>query len=161
MQKRHTLHGAAARIGASPRSKPSEPPNESGARIRSAEASTERVERSIQASIDFAMSELESLEIPYTASAPPLAAEPAQQMPRGMPPLPFVAPHPRNMPPLPAPPSALSLAPAAEPKAPAGPRAALDSLPIAAAARPSRWLLLVALTLGLACLGLAFWMRAR
>lgn len=166
MQKRHTLHGAAPRL-TTKRPGPSASAAESGTRLRSAQPSTPSLEENIQASIEFAMAELDALEVPYTASAPPLAVEPAQQMPRGMPPLPFHAPHPVNMPPLPQLPRAVvptappSLADAAAPSAlelltPAiSPENEVDASP-----RPSRWLLFVALVLGITCLALAFWLKA-
>jgi hypothetical protein len=153
MHKRHTLHGSTSRTA-----RPiSSIPGESGTRLR---RSIPSVEDNIQASIEFAMAELDALEVPYTASAPPLAAEPAQQMPRGMPPLPFHAPHPRNMPPLPSRLQARSSLPAAAAVAdlsPAPPQASTSEV----SAPPSRWLLFVALTLGIVCLGLAFWLRSR
>jgi hypothetical protein len=144
-------------MSAQGRPNPSEPPNESGTRIRSAGRSTLSIEQNIEACIDFAISELESLEVPYTASAPPLAIEPAQQMPRGMPPLPFLAPHPRNMPPLPA---ALSSAPSAASALVGSSEPSPLSSEGDAPARPSRWLLFVALGLGIICLSLAFWLQS-
>jgi hypothetical protein len=149
MQKRHTLHGAARTA----RPISSRPPGDSGTRLRSATG----VEDSIQASIEFAMAELDALEVPYTASAPPLAAEPAQQMPRGMPPLPFRAPHPRNMPPLPAPSPSAAARP--RPAAAQGSEVSTNTPGADAAARPSRWLLFVALGLGVVCIALAFWLQ--
>jgi hypothetical protein len=153
MHKRHTLHGSVSRT-ARPTSSI---PGESATRLR---RSIPSVEDNIQASIEFAMAELDALEVPYTASAPPLAAEPAQQMPRGMPPLPFHAPHPGNMPPLPARLQARSSLPAAPGAAELSAAAPLESTGDASAP-PSRWLLFVALALGIVCLGLAFWLRAR
>jgi len=105
------------------------------------------------------MDELDSLEMPFRASAPPLSAPPApQQMPRGMPPLPFQAPHPRNMPPLPA---ALQLVPSIPTSSPANDAAPSgDTSPSNdAKARPSRWWLFVALVMGVACLGGALWLQ--
>lgn len=170
MHKRHTLHGAAPRIGVRGRSLSSLPPGESGTRIRGADRQSTGVDESILASIDSAMDELDSLEMPFRASAPPLTAPPPpQQMPRGMPPLPFLAPHPANMPPLPNPstPShspANDAAPNADPIAshsssnaavPSGDSLANSDLK----ARPSRWWLFIALALGVACLGAALWLQ--
>src|SRR6478609_8726497 len=109
MNQRRISPGAAAGHSAEPEN-PNHLDAESGMRIRRVGASR-LVDDDVDAAIDCAMNELDALEVPYTASAPPLAAEPAQQMPRGMPPLPFVAPHPRNMPPLPAKLKAVSLVP--------------------------------------------------
>lgn len=172
MHKRHTLHGAAARPTVHERFRSSQPPGESGTRIRRAGGEAFDVRDTIQASLDSALAELDLLEIPYRASAPPLTLEPAQQMPRGMPPLPFRAPHPHNMPPLPS--KVLSLKPQHDTVAQAKPEPepALDRqrqadlvamsapeapLPPAAEAvvRPGRWLMPVALTLGLLCLVVA------
>jgi hypothetical protein len=151
MHKRNTLHGSAGRAGASARSASSIPPAESSTRIRGAARSTSGVEDSIHASIEFAIEELDSLELPFAAVAPPLV-EPPQRMPRGMPPLPFQAPHPRNMPPLPLVPS-LS-APAND--AMASPD---DSKTSDLAPRPSRGWLFVALLMGVVCLGGALWLQ--
>lgn len=149
MQKRHTLHGATRRTREATLS--SAPPGESSTRIRGAEQSAKGVEETIQASIESAMAELDSLEMPFRASAPPLTAAPPQQMPRGMPPLPFKAPHPSNMPPLPAGLRLVSTPPVSEtvPEPPA---------PAVGSARPSRSWVFIALVLGLVCLGLALWL---
>jgi hypothetical protein len=153
MHKRHTLHGAAHRIGVRGRSLSSQPPGESGTRIRGAQQQPPAgVDENVLASIDSAMHELDSLEMPFRASAPPLTAPPPpQQMPRGMPPLPFQAPHPRHMPPLPVQRPALSKRPAND--------ALLESERAVVEAPPSRWWLFVALTLGVACLALALWLQ--
>lgn len=159
MQKRHTLHGAVPRPSTQVRLVPSQPPTESGTRIRNARSS-EGVDDNVQASIDFAMAELDNLEMPYRASAPPLTVSPAQQMPRGMPPLPFQAPHPHNMPPLPV---AVPALPASSPSNDVRTTAALSPTPDVAAAadvaRPSRWWLFVALAMGAVCLGGALWLQ--
>jgi len=158
MHKRHTLHGAAARPAAQERFRSSAPPGESGARIRHAGGRAYDVRDSIQASLDSALAELDLLEVPYTASAPPLAIEPVQQMPRGMPPLPFRAPHPRHMPPLPSKVASLVPKPSRAPTGAEDARASAPAFPAAAgeaSARPSRWLMPIALTLGLLCLAVA------
>ena len=159
MNKRHTLHGATARSDARATPITDRPPAESSTRIRHAGKSTANVEDNIQASIDFALTELEALEVPYSASAPPLAMKPAQQMPRGMPPLPFKAPHPLNMPPLPGRLSAASSVPG--PALEASSEAAQDLSPAPGSARVGSWLLVVTLALGVACLALSFWLQSR
>jgi len=150
MHKRHTLHGAR-RIPAREGSISSAPPGESGTRIRGADPKLASLEDGIKASIDSAMVELDSLEMPFRASAPPLTTAPAQQMPRGMPPLPFKAPHPANMPPLPLASLRPKSAPVLEPSTP--------EAPVAPSGKPGRWWVLVALLLGFACLGGALWLQ--
>ncbi len=154
MQKRHTLHGAARKTQAREQSISSAPPGESGTRIRGAHYSG-GLEDNIQASIDSAMRELGALEMPFRASAPPLTTAPVQQMPRGMPPLPFKAPHPSNMPPLP-----MAAPPSPPPTADKPPRE-LDLRAGRASARLGTGWGLVALLLGLACIGAALWLQVR
>ena len=86
--------------------RPSEAPiARSETRLKRASVSTdppqlEDLLDAMQASLDAAIGELDSLELPEAEAAlKPLA--PPQRMPKGMPPLPFRSALPSNMPPLP------------------------------------------------------------
>jgi hypothetical protein len=146
MKERHTPHGAPGRVQTREGARSSTPGAEPNG--------SHEVERSIRESIDSAISELDALEMPHRPSVPVVAAA-AQQMPRGMPLLPFKAPHPSNMPPLP-PPSA-GVAPA-----PLESSGVVEPPPPTPAVAPRRSPLVVAAALvGLVCAALALWLWRR
>jgi hypothetical protein len=84
------------------------PTGESTTRLRRASAAGDDLRESVNASIAAAIDDLESLELPR--AAPTRASlEPPQQMPKGMPLLPFELTLPSKMPPLPSPPAPAAL----------------------------------------------------
>jgi hypothetical protein len=79
------------------------PPKQSEMRLKAAHPSRELEDlaASVEASVDAALAQLESLEMTPSQHAELAPPSVPQRMPRGMPPLPFTSPLPRNMPPLP------------------------------------------------------------